>query len=366
MASLRSLLLDLFYHLRADAQMKLTIDQFDLLCRAVEQGYGIQDWQGLRRVCRLILVKPHEFYEGERFEAAFGRYQERCREAIRVALVDTPRPPVPTIVFKTGMLPQLPARKLKASQIIDEQPKQPQQALTAVRVPTADRSMDVSAQFVLRELPMAQRSVQMTWLRLRSLAIEGQMNEVDCDRTVAQILRTGLFSDVVLRSTVRRRGELLLLVDDDNPMLPFRPAVQPLLDAVAERRIRPALVYRFTTYPVDYFYQWQQPTEAVAVSTVLSRLHRQRTTVMIVSDAGAASRSYNPERLRRTGQFLEKLLPCVRDILWLNPLPRSRWAETSAATLAHALNGRMVPFGALRSPQRESVKEGVQLWLLTP
>jgi uncharacterized protein len=366
MASLRSLLLDLFYHLRADAQMKLTIDQFDLLCRSVDQGYGIQDWEGLRRVCRLILVKPHEFYEGERFEAAFGRYHERCREAVRAALVDASPPPTPTITFKAGVPPQLPVRMLKNSQIVDEQPKQPKQAATAIKVPTADRLTDASAQFVLRELPMAQRSVQMTWLRLRSLSVERQMNEVDCDQTVAQILRTGLFSDVVLRSTVRRRGELLLLVDDDNPMLPFRPAVQPLLDAIAERQIRPAMVYRFTTYPVDYFYQWQKPTEAVAVSTVLSRLHRQRTTVIIVSDAGAASRSYNPERLRRTGQFLEKLLPCVRDILWLNPLPRSRWAETSAATLAHALNGRMVPFEALRSPQRESVNEGVQLWSLTP
>ncbi len=365
MSSLRSLLLDLFYHLRDDAQMKLTIDQFDLLYRAIEQGYGVQDWAGLRRVCQLIWVKPHEFYERERFEASFQRYVEHCQEAIRAALADEPRAPVPTVEFKSGVLPQIPPRTLKGSEIVEDQPKPPQQAVTAVKITKENASLAVS-QFVLRQLPIAERSVQIAWQRLRSLSIAGPINEVDCDRTVAQILRTGLFSEVVLRSAIQRRGELLLLVDDDNPMLPFRPAVQPLLDAVEAHRIRPAVVYRFTTYPVDYFYQWRQPTEAVAVSTVLSRLHRQRTTVMIVSDAGAASLSYNPVRLQRTGQFLEKLLPCVRDILWLNPLPRFRWAGTSAATLAHALNGRMVAFEELRSQPRESVKEGVQLWSLMP
>lgn len=364
MSSLRSLLLDLFYHLRDDAQMKLTIDQFEALCQAVDKGYGVQDWAGLRRVCRLIWVKPHEFYERERFEASFQRYLEHCQDAIRAAQADEPSTPPPIVEFKSGVLPRIPPRHIQGTEPSeDDLIKPPKQVVTAVKITPETSALAVS-QFVLRQLPLAQRSIQITWQRLRSLSLEGQTKEVDCDRTVAQMLRTGLLSEVVLRSAIKRRGDLLLLVDDDNPMLPFRPALQPLLDAIEEGRIRPAVVYRFTTYPVDYFYQWQQPTEAIAVSTVLSRLHRQRTTVIIVSDAGAASLSYNAERLRRTGQFLENLLPCVRDILWLNPLPQFRWAGTSAAALAKALNGRMVAFEELQSRQRDAVREEVRLWSL--
>jgi uncharacterized protein len=372
MSNLRPLLLDLFYHLRDDAQMPLTIDQFESLCQAVARGYGVEDWDQLRRVCRLLWVKPHESYAEERFVASFERYRERCEEAIRSAFSAAPITPPSPVIFRSGVLPQLPPRIIKGSdkgidQSIDQSREigadrpQPQQAVTAVQVAPATTA-GAGSQFVLRQLPIGPRSVQTTWQRLRSLAAVGPTSEVDCDRTVAQMLRTGLLSEVVLRSDRARRGDLLLLVDDDGPMLPFRPAVQPLLDAVLARRMRPAVVYRFTTYPVDYFYQWQRPTEAVAVSTVLSRLHRQRTMVMIVSDAGAASLSYNPARLQRTGQFLARLLPCVRDVLWLNPLPRERWAGTSAATLAKALNGRMVALEELGSRQQDAAIAEVQLW----
>jgi uncharacterized protein len=221
-----------------------------------------------------------------------------------------------------------------------------------------------SSQFVLRQLPIDLRSVQVTWQRFRSVTLDGQSREVDLERTLAQVMRTGALNDVILRSTLKRRGDLLLLVDDDTPMLPFRPAIKPLLDAIADRRIHPALVYQFTTYPMEYFYKWQRPQDAVAISTVLTRVHRQRTTVMIVSDAGAASRSYNPVRLQRTGQFLSRLLPCVRDVLWLNPLPQSRWAGTSASAVAQALQGRMVALDEFCSQRREMTREEVHLWSL--
>jgi uncharacterized protein len=183
------------------------------------------------------------------------------------------------------------------------------------------------------------------------------------DRTVAQIVQTGLLEQVVMRSVGRKRGNVVVLVDEDSPMLPFRPVIQPIVEGVEQRQVSGTVLYRFSTYPVDYLYQWQRPTEAIAVSSVLSRLHRSRTLVVIISDGGAASRTFNPARLQRTGAFLERLLPCVRDVLWINPLPESRWVGTSAAAIAEALNGRMVSVDELRS--RQSTNDGeVQLWKL--
>ncbi|MGB7313480.1 MAG: hypothetical protein WA939_11135 [Nodosilinea sp.] len=39
--------------------------------------------------------------------------------------------------------------------------------------------------------------------------------------------------------------------------------------------------------------------------------------------------------------FLTRLSPCVRSLLWLNPLPPHRWPGTLAAEVAYWLDGRM-------------------------
>jgi uncharacterized protein len=368
----RSLLLDLFYHLRDHGKMSLTIVQFEGVVRAIEKGYGLEDWAALRRVCRVVWVKPHEAYSEKKFERAFDEYVELCDKAwdevLRSAdpihdkpIVRSSKSPV-----TLGLLPEIPQKlaALAASALEPEPQKSPEvrSGISGVKVDSASHSK-AAKPMLLQQLPIDGQTVQTTWQRLRVVTTEGQLQELDMDRTVAQIGQTGLLEQVVMRSVGRKRGNVVVLVDEDSPMLPFRPVIQPIVDVVEQRRVSGTVLYRFSTYPVDYLYQWQRPTEAIAVSSVLSRLHRSRTLVIIISDGGAASRTFNPARLQRTGAFLERLLPCVRDVLWVNPLPESRWVGTSAAAIAETLNGRMISVSELRS--RQPMNEGeVQLWKL--
>ncbi len=368
----RSLLLDLFYYLRKEADMALTIVQFESVVRAIEKGYGLEDWDALRRVCRVVWVKPHEAYSQEKFERAFDQYVVLCGEAwdevLRsVEVVDDQPIAVPTVPdFVPGVLPKIPQKKsaLKSSVLEPETSKKPEirSGISGVKVDSRSASQAVKP-MLLQQLPIDGQTVQTTWQRLRGVTTEGQLQELDMDRTVAQIVQTGLLEQVVMRSIGRKRGNVVVLVDEDTPMMPFGPVIQPIVDVVEQRRVGETVLYRFSTYPVDYLYQWQRPTEAIAVSSVLSRLHRSRTLVVIVSDGGAASRTFNPARLQRTGAFLERLLPCVRDVLWVNPLPESRWVGTSAGAIAEALNGRMVSVSEFRSWQPMNEGE-VQLWKL--
>jgi uncharacterized protein len=368
----RSLLLDLFYHLRDVGGMSLTIVQFESVVRAIEKGYGLEDWAALRQVCRVVWVKPHEAYSQKKFERAFDQYVVLCGKAwdevLRSSEPIHPEPiAVPTKPPVTlGMLPKIPQKlaALAASALEPEPPKSSavRSGISGVKVDSASHSQ-AAKPMLLQQLPIDGQTVQTTWQRLRVVTTEEQLQELDMDRTVAQIVQTGLLEQVVMRSVGRKRGNVVVLVDEDSPMLPFRPVIQPIVEVVEQRRVSGTVLYRFSTYPVDYLYQWQRPTEAIAVSSVLSRLHRSRTLVIIISDGGAASRTFNPARLQRTGAFLERLLPCVRDVLWINPLPESRWVGTSAAAIAEALNGRMVSVEELRS--RQSMSEGeVQLWKL--
>jgi uncharacterized protein with von Willebrand factor type A (vWA) domain len=58
--------------------------------------------------------------------------------------------------------------------------------------------------------------------------------------------------------------------------------------------------------------------------------------------SGATSPIYDDDRVVATGNFLARLLPAVREILWVNPLPRARWVGTTAEPIDIALAGRML------------------------
>lgn len=367
MSSLQLLLLDLFTYLRSRG-MKLTIEQFEVLTQAVGQGDQIQDWQHFRRICRLILLKTHEKQDTEEFEYALDYYKdiwqeliEGAREQLRTGAEEEEKrgerekikplplenelPRIPPRIFPNRTNSKAPDRTTEA------QPDTP----TAIKVDGKQTNIN-SAQFTLRDLPLTLQRIKQTWDILRRPVQAGAEQELDLESTLQQIEKEGFLSEIKTRPVLRRQADLLVLIDDNNPMLPFRPAIQPLIQAVQENRIGPAQIYRFTTYPVEYLYEWQSPTQAVAITTVLSRLHRQRTVVLIVSDAGAASRVYSNLRIQKTRKFLSQLLPSVREVFWLNPLPIERWDGTSAAEIAqHDLPERMLPLAHLGSLQRVEV-----------
>jgi uncharacterized protein len=71
------------------------------------------------------------------------------------------------------------------------------------------------------------------------------------------------------------------------------------------------------------------------------------------------------ERIDRTRKFLARLVPCVREVIWLNPLPLERWAGTTAEAIQGLLSGRMVPFEAKRWEalvRSRQIRTGVQKW----
>jgi uncharacterized protein len=316
----------------------------------------------LRRLCRLVWVKPHKNYDGDRFEKAFDTYMEKHQPAINKLPPDrlktAPDPPEPEL----GVLPQIPPRvfhKERETWKLGSSITSPPQPIIGIKT--------YNSQFSLQQLPLPQNDLKQIRRLLRRPYPASQELELDLDATVDKVLREGFLSDLVQRPVMQRQLELLLLVDDDNPMIPFRPVLQPLIQVFMQHRLGLFQIYRFTACPVEYLYPWEQPTHPVAVSTVLTRLHHQRTVAIIVSDAGAAHGTYNSRRVERTGKFLAKLLPCVRDILWLNPVPFHRWPHTTAASLALALAGRMVPLErlqVLQAAKNLNLETGVKLWLL--
>lgn len=349
MAGLGLPFIDLFTSLQ-QAGMKLSLDDYQLLRQSLSQGFGLenwehQNWEDLRQVCQILWVKPNCHFDQAIFTATFNRYVNQKRREIlaqRPAEPTKPQTPPPGQVERR--LPLVPPRKLPAS----EPPPKPPQAPIAVKtglasLPDVD---ETGLHLTPTELPVPTRAALDSWRFLRKPLRQGVAQELDLEATVERMCQSGYFSDVVLRPGLSKKTELILLVDDSNVMLPFGPALQPLVQAIESRQISPARLYRFTTYPDDYLYDWRSPSQAIPLAQVLARMHPRRTVVLIWSEAGAMHQQNLSEHRQGVMTFLTRLMPCVRTLIWLNPLPPQRWLGTLAQEIALGLDGRMIGMGA--------------------
>lgn len=339
-----SLLLNLFQELRK-AGMALTLDQYDLLRQAVAQGYGLGGWEDLKRVCRLLWVKPCDNYDVDIFDRAFDDYIQKHRikkpvEPKTTELKSTEKTPPTEEKSSTqppSNLPQIPPRIWKSGK---------EKVPTAVKETRFNYPGKNKEKFHLtpEDFPVQLQDILRAWRSLKKPVKLSSQYELDLEATIEQIEREGIFVDVVMRPVKSRQAEILLLIDDSLAMIPFFPALQPLMQAIAENRIYPAQIYRFTSYPNEYVYHWDRPATAEPLINLLPKLHRSRTIAVIISDAGAATHTFSEERIEGINKFLLRLSPNIRQLIWLNPLPPVRWEQTSAWRINMKLNGKMLSY----------------------
>lgn len=364
--------LDLFQSLRP--KLGLSLDQYDWLQQAISRGY-VQSWDDLERMCRLLWVKPNPSDATATFNRIFKQYRDRHRQSATTTdaqtdptllTVNSPTSePEPTTEPVLGVLPEVPPGRIHPN------PDRDRLIPTAIQGTATSSPTQPLTTFSLtpsfRYLPLHPETVQTVWRSLRRRVRTGASLEPDLRATLARIQRQGAWGDIVLRPKLTRQTELVLLVDDSNAMLPFRPALSPLLQAIETEQIKPAKIYRFINYPGDYLYQWQHPTQAIPLTQWLSRLHQNRTVVFIWSDGGAATGRRDPGRSQAIAAFLRQLTPMVRQVLWLNPLPPDRWPHTSAIAIAAELKGAMLPLDAvsLQQAARGKLIQTPLQWLAT-
>jgi uncharacterized protein len=358
MTELQTPLLDLFEQMRS-VGIPLTVEQYDLLRRSLAKGYGLGDWDALRRVCRLVWYRPGGVYEKADFDQVLDEYIQSQQSNVRVWLnaqleklssESTSPPPEPLL----GLFPPIPPRKKSQ----DEQKKMPQPGAsdTPEKAPSAvkdepnssHQSRQNNPQYMVQDLPISVEVVQKTWRSLRRPVADERIREIDLDATIEKLGREGIFSDVVERSVRGHQTELVLLMDDGSAMVPYRPIWEPLVRAVERRLLGEVPMYRFTGYPSRYLYLWHRPMQSVAIASFLTRLHPSRSVVVIVSEGGAASQRYDESKIAGMAAFLRQLKPCVREILWLNPVPQELWRGTSMEEIQIGLGRLIVPFDSLR------------------
>ncbi|EDZ97156.1 VWA containing CoxE family protein [Limnospira maxima CS-328] len=357
---------ELFDKLR-QAGFVLGIDEYELLLEALMKGFGIEDEAALKRLCKTLWVKSVE--DEKIFNSYFEKVMSQPLENPLVT-VEKPTPAKPAIpttqpqVKQGKTTPTLPRNDERVSPDKlpppeprrDEPPQPPTQpsseaeksepAESEFMLPEVAVEMDdevqllktiTSEQFFLYSdyLPLTKREMKQTWRYLRLPIREGPLVELDVTATIEKIIRDGFFLEPVLVPRRRNLVELVLLLDIDGSMVAFHPLGDRLKDtATRGGKLGASRVYYFHNCPVDYVYGKPGYSEAVRVEDMLSGLSANRVCMLIFSDAGAARGGYSEDRLQLTERFLRQCQQHLRYLVWVNPVPRERWAMSTAGEIA--------------------------------
>jgi uncharacterized protein with von Willebrand factor type A (vWA) domain len=195
----------------------------------------------------------------------------------------------------------------------------------------ADSQSDLNAYW-----PVTRRHMIYTWRHLRRPVPDGPPNILDVDATVDRATRQGFYLIATYRRGERNDAQLTLLVDQGGSMTPFHRFTRDLVDTASgdESSIRQTGVLYFHNIPSEKVYADVHLTEPILWSRA-SALWSGDTSILLVSDAGAARGQRRTDRIRATTQFLSRLKRITTRIAWLNPMPEERWAGTSAQTISH-------------------------------
>jgi uncharacterized protein len=365
---LLNVLLILFNKLRS-YRFPLGVEDYMLAIQALQGGFGIGDRQTLERLCCTLWTKSEQ--EARLLNRLFDEVlaqpqtytnQSSIKESVKTTVetskkTETPQPVNPSTKPPETVDSSTPASVSEESnqapldnQITEPQKPvsepsppadivqemEPEQVIQAVRSNQSSSfeisyyPTDVSAQY----LPVTSREMKQGWRFLRRRVREVTLEELDVAGTVEKNCRYGILPEPVMMARYTNQVKLVLLVDQGGSMVPFHHLSRQLIDK-AERggNIKQTSVYYFQNYPEKYLYSDPTRLKAQLITNFLEFIDK-KTSVLIVSDAGAARGNYNPERVEYTRKFIEQLQQSVNYYAWLNPMPNDSWQYTTSAEIA--------------------------------
>jgi uncharacterized protein with von Willebrand factor type A (vWA) domain len=320
-----------------------------LFLDALRSVVGWESPERLKSICRLLWAKSRE--DQERFDDAFERLVEPQLQP-RQTSKPRPRPGKPgggeastggPQGGETSIRPTTQGSRWTLDPGELEARIAPISPLAGTGLSEAGPASAGIYEWTPR-LPISLREMTSRWRHLRRLRRDGPAVELDIPATLAAIGRAGVFLRPVLRPRRRNQVRLLLLLDRRGSMVPFQPLVDTLVQSIRRSGLSDRLTcFYFHNTPAKHVYAQPGLTDRRPLQDVRSQFARGNE-VVIVSDAGAARRSFRSSRVTDTRTFLDGLRQQTFLIAWLNPVPRERWEGTTAEDVA-----RLVPMFPLDS-----------------
>ena len=187
---------------------------------------------------------------------------------------------------------------------------------------------------LIPRLPITRREMTGIWRNLRSLQREGAPENLDVQGTINLFCKMGFFSGVVLQPSRKNQVKLVLLIDCEGSMSPFKLLIDTLQESIEKvGLLNQKNIFYFHNVPRGYLFTKPNLTKPLPIEEILSR-EIGNNSVVIVSDGGAARRTYDSERFHQTKEFIRQLSDKTYLYGWLNPVPEFQWRMTTAEDIA--------------------------------
>ncbi len=320
---------EVFKRVRQDFQ--LGISEYLAALKALEGGWGNNE-EELQETLRLLWC--HSPSQQEQFLGLW--------DAVKVSLGKTKTKPNNKSKKKFESQPpiNLPTQsdviKTTTPQEIEPLERQPTYRFATVPTRASFLATDTETPTAFPiDFPLSRRGMVYHWQYVNRPIKDGSEDVLDVDETVARAARQGFFLSPVYARRETNHAHLLLLIDQNGSMTPFHYLTRELVEtANCESTLERLDVYYFHNVPATSIYRDPYLTESNLLSQVL-KICSSNTSVLIVSDGGAARGYRRFERFEATIQFLADIGQKTNHIAWLNPMPQNRWDRTSAQLIAY-------------------------------
>ena len=341
-----TLLLPLFNRLR-QKDIPVGISEYLLAIKMIQCRGAWQDIERLKRLLCLLWVKSLED------QYIFNQlFEELVRPELEKQLLEADKSPLPKIDEDSTSPPQKtenldinsnPISQV-SSKVQKENKPQPNQPTNSIPIRDFSRkSLSEITPIKLRfrqsynlipRLPITRREMTSIWRNLRLLKREGAPENLDVQGTINLFCKMGFFSGVVLQPSRKNQVKLVLLIDCEGSMSPFKLLIDTLQESIEKvGLLNQKNIFYFHNVPRGYLFTKPNLTKPLPIEEILSR-EIGNNSVVIVSDGGAARRTYDSERFHQTKEFIRQLSDKTYLYGWLNPVPEFQWRMTTAEDIA--------------------------------
>ena len=341
-----TLLLPLFNRLR-QKDIPVGISEYLLAIEMIQCRGAWQDIERLKRLLCLLWVKSLED------QYIFNQlFEELVRPELEKQLLEADKSPLPKIDEDSTFPPQetenLDINSNPISQVSSEvkQENQPQPNTPTNSISLRDSSRKFLSEItpiklrfrqsynLIPRLPITRREMTSIWRNLRLLKREGAPENLDVQGTINLFCKMGFFSGVVLQPSRKNQVKLVLLIDCEGSMSPFKLLIDTLQESIEKvGLLNQKNIFYFHNVPRGYLFTKPNLTKPLPIEEILSR-EIGNNSVVIVSDGGAARRTYDSERFHQTKEFIRQLSDKTYLYGWLNPVPEFQWRMTTAEDIA--------------------------------